>query len=179
MRAPAVGWAVPPGDVERRRQLTEELTLTTHGSAEALVSAHIVAAMASWALEGVSGETLAGVALEELDAHSLPADACELIRAAAAGTWKPPAAGIPMEAVDTVAAVIAVLRDADAFTPAILESVGFGGDTDSVAALVGGLLACREAGARLRWASQVRLPEADTLDALAAALASRRYEAYA
>ena len=42
-----------------------------------------------------------------------------------------------------------------------------GGDTDTVAAVTGGILACRSAKVRIGWLDRVILPDAAALDRLA------------
>lgn len=184
VRALVVGWAMPASRSGRRRELTEQLTRTTHGSAEALVSAHLVAAMGSWSVEGVGGGALADVALSELDDvladYTLALERETVIRSAAQANWEPPPEGVPMQAADTVAAAIAVLRRTSDPVEAMLASLRLGGDTDSVAALVGGLLGASEAGQsqRIPWLPQVRLPASRRIEEVAGALARYRSVQY-
>ncbi len=185
VRALAVGWAVPVSRSARRRQLTEDLTKTTHDSPEALICAHLVAAMGSWAAEGVGGDVLAEVAIEELDEvrheHMLSDAADALLRSAARGDWQRPEQGVSMQAIDTVAAVLSVIRSAPGTAAAMLTSLHLGGDTDSVAALAGGLLGSARPPdvSAIPWLSQVRLPAPERLDSLARALAAYRSGQYA
>ena len=61
---------------------------------------------------------------------------------------------------------------------ALRLAVSLGGDTDTVAALVGGLLGCRlapaEVWAQLTWLDRVSLPPPDALSRLGGALAGIR-----
>ncbi|WP_421914541.1 ADP-ribosylglycohydrolase family protein [Nonomuraea polychroma] len=56
-------------------------------------------------------------------------------------------------------------------------AVSLGGDTDTVAAIIGGILSCRQDSADIPWAPQVALPAG--LDALAEGLWAMRRAAYA
>jgi ADP-ribosylglycohydrolase len=61
---------------------------------------------------------------------------------------------------------------------AVLSAVRLGGDTDTVAALVGGLLGCGlevdEVREQLDWLDDVRLPPMEDLQRLAAGLSALR-----
>jgi ADP-ribosylglycohydrolase len=57
-------------------------------------------------------------------------------------------------------------------------AVGLGGDTDTVAAITGGILGCRNAHRDVGWLGQVRVPDADELGRLAAELREVRRMAY-
>ncbi|GLW22380.1 ADP-ribosylglycohydrolase [Microbispora amethystogenes] len=95
---------------------------------------------------------------------------------AAHGRWTPPSEGVSLDAVETVAAVVHVLREAPALAAALPYAVSLGGDTDTVAALVGGVLGAREPEgvAALGWLGPVDLGEYPALPDLAARLAALR-----
>jgi ADP-ribosylglycohydrolase len=57
-------------------------------------------------------------------------------------------------------------------------AVGLGGDTDTVAAITGGILGCRSAEVRIGWLDQVVLPQAAELDQLAGGLHEIRRASY-
>jgi ADP-ribosylglycohydrolase len=57
-------------------------------------------------------------------------------------------------------------------------AVGLGGDTDTVAAITGGILGCRSAEATIGWLDRVILPDADALDRLAGGLREVRRASY-
>jgi ADP-ribosylglycohydrolase len=60
----------------------------------------------------------------------------------------------------------------------VLAAVRLGGDTDTVAALVGGLIGCRlqpeEVRTELPWIDEVRLPPSDAIQRLARGIADLR-----
>lgn len=106
--------------------------------------------MASYAAEGCSAHALITVALDELEhalaEHSAEAVLLETAEAAGQGTWRPGAEGVPLGATETLAAVLHVLATCgDDVDAAMRYAVGLGGDTDTVAAITGGILGCRSA----------------------------------
>jgi ADP-ribosyl-[dinitrogen reductase] hydrolase len=74
--------------------------------------------------------------------------------------------------VGTLASVLQVLRGATGLAAAMKEAVGLGGDTDTAAAIVGGILGCQreDVVSEISWLSQVRLPRPDELEATARGL---------
>jgi ADP-ribosylglycohydrolase/tetratricopeptide (TPR) repeat protein len=176
MRILPVGWAVPVVAADRRRDLAVRVAQVTHGAETAIASACAVAAMASWAVEGcpVAGIIQAGLA--ELDwfekTRRQDGDAFGRIRAAATRAWMPNPEGVTLDAVETVAAVVHVLRTSVGLAAALRDSVLLGGDTDTVAAIVGGILGCRsdDGASGLPWLAGVRLPERESLQAITAGL---------
>ncbi|MBO4275837.1 ADP-ribosylglycohydrolase family protein, partial [Microbispora triticiradicis] len=120
--------------------------------------------------DGVVDGMVDGVAA---DGRPAPLDA---VVDAAHGRWAPPSEGVSLDAVETVAAVVHVLREAPALAAALPYAVSLGGDTDTVAALVGGVLGAREPEgvAELGWLGPVDLGEYPALPDLAARLAALR-----
>jgi ADP-ribosylglycohydrolase len=159
------------------------LTRVTHGGPAAIAAACAVAAMASHAVEGCPAQSLITVALGELEhalgEHSAAAVLMETVEAAGQGTWRPGAEGVPLRAAETLAAVLHVLATCgDDVDGAMRYAVGLGGDTDTVAAITGGILGCRSAEARIGWLDRVILPDADALDRLAGGLREVRRASY-
>jgi ADP-ribosylglycohydrolase/tetratricopeptide (TPR) repeat protein len=176
MRVLPVGWALPAFADDRRRRLATGVSEVTHGAATAIAGACVVAAMASWASEGCPVDGVIQAALDELDwfedTHEVPAVAFAPIRLAADGRFRPGSDGVSLDAVETVAAVVHVLRAGEEPAAALRRAVSLGGDTDTVAAVVGGLLGSRSAdvATALPWLARVRLPPSETLAAVADAL---------
>jgi ADP-ribosylglycohydrolase len=183
MRILPAGWAIPASYAERRREVVTRLTQVTHGGAAAVAAACSVAAMGSYALEGCAAVDLMTIALEEFSqaAGENPAAAVWLqnLRAAADGTWRPGAGGVTLDAIDTLTAVVHVLatcgEDADG---AMRYAVGLGGDTDTVAAITGGILGCRDTKMEIGWLGRVTVPDAAELARLAEGLREVRRAAY-
>ena len=96
----------------------------------------------------------------------------------AEGTWRPPDQGVSLDPYETVTAVLACVLRASTLREGLLHAVGLGGDTDTVAALVGGLLGATlspaEVLAQLPWHDAVLLPDAAEIANVAAALAATR-----
>jgi ADP-ribosylglycohydrolase/tetratricopeptide (TPR) repeat protein len=183
MRILPAGWAIPATHVERRRDVVARLTRVTHGGPVATAAACAVAAMAAYAVEGCPPQALITVALGELEhavgEYSAAAVLLETVRAAAEGAWRPGAEGVPLGAAETLAAVLHVLATCeDDVDGAMRYAVGLGGDTDTVAAITGGILGCRSAEVRIGWLDRVILPDAAALDRLAGGLREMRRAAH-
>ncbi|MEV5414226.1 ADP-ribosylglycohydrolase family protein [Thermopolyspora sp. NPDC052614] len=170
MRVLPIGWATRPADAERRRALVGKLTMTTHGAPAAVAGACAVAAMGSYALETRRVERLTALALAEIERFDLGAAALP-VRLAAEGAWSPGPQGVTLDVLDTVAAVLHVLhtmRDTADPTEAMRRAVLLGGDTDTVAAIVGGILGGLHATLTIPWSIDVEIPA--SLDELATGL---------
>lgn len=179
MRALPIGWALPPTAGDQRREWTRALTRVTHTGPDALTAACAVAACASWAIEGAPVPDLVEVAADEAAAVGRDTDVSDALAAVRQGRWTAPSEGISLAPGETVAAVLHCCRAAGGdLATALRSAVALGGDTDTVAALVGGLLGCRltpaEVATRLAWLDRVALPPPDDLARLADALAAIR-----
>lgn len=179
MRALPIGWATPVDDPELRRRRVLSLSRATHGAPGALIAAGTVAAMGSWSLERISIEAICDGASAEAAAlrGALHADVkIDALEAAAEGAWTPPAAGVSLDAIETAAAVLHVLRGADGLAEGIEAAIRLGGDTDTVAAIVAGVLGGRGAdpAEELPWLRLVQLPDASLVNELASGLAEKR-----
>lgn len=181
MRSLPIGWACPAGDDERRRSCAWRWARATHGDADAAGAAVVVAACASAALDGAPGGDLVAVARDEAEhlahrhgAHRLAA----AVDAVARGCWQPSRLGVPLDAPDTLAAVLWCAVSGRSLRDAVARAVCLGGDTDTVAALTAGLLGCamtpEGVAAQLPWLDRCRIPGRSRLAGLALALADRR-----
>jgi ADP-ribosylglycohydrolase len=179
MRALPIGWAIPSADVEGRRHRALSISRATHGAPGALIAAGTVAAMGSWALDRVAIQLICERAVAEATALGSALGAgvdLATLEAATRGAWVPPAAGISLDAIETVAAVLYVLGSADGLADAVEAAVRLGGDTDTVAAITAGVLATQGAdpARELPWLGLVQLPDASLVEELASGLAERR-----
>jgi ADP-ribosylglycohydrolase len=183
MRALPIGWVLPHDQAERRRQVTVTMSRATHADPAALVAACVMAACASWALEGASPSMLLAAAAEEAReaAQEVATDArlADMLTQVSAGTWEPPASGISLDPYETVTAVLWCATRATSLRSGLMNAVQLGGDTDTVAALVGGLMGCKltaeQVRAELPWHRLVVLPEPESAIAeTAVALATAR-----
>jgi ADP-ribosylglycohydrolase len=182
VRALPVGWTYPRFATADRRELVELLTTTTHGDPVAIAAAQVIAVMASVAVEGVSLATVCSAAVDELTeqahAHAEVAGALDAVR-----VWTPGPGGVEMTAAGTLGAVLHLLDhfpDEVALADAQLAAVSLGGDTDSVAAVVGGIVACRtaDAGGQLPWIDRMALGDLEELHEIAEGLHALRQAAY-
>jgi len=183
MRALPIGWVLPHDQAERRRQVTIAMSRATHADPAALVAACVVAACASWALEGASPSMLLEVAADEAreaaQAVTIEARLAEMLTQVSAGMWQPPANGISPDPYETVAAALWCATRATSLRSGLVNAVQIGGDTDTVAALVGGLmggkLTAEQVCTELPWHRLVVLPEpGNAIAETAAALATSR-----
>lgn len=86
---------------------------------------------------------------------------------------------MPLDAAATLAAVVHVVAaHGDDLDRAMRYAVSLGGDTDTVAAIAGGVLGCRDADAGIGWLDQIMLPDGAELDRLATGLHEVRRAAY-
>jgi ADP-ribosyl-[dinitrogen reductase] hydrolase len=184
MRALPFGWATPITAVEYRRELTVRLSRTTHGTPEAITSACVVAEMAAWAIEQHPVDAVVAAGLREAEEvaqqHGLHSATLQPLRRATTGDWPPNTAGPTLDAVATVASVLHVLREARFLATAMKRAVALGGDTDTTAAIVGGLLGCRleDVEGQIPWLSSVGMPDAGLIEATAAGLYGLRQKSH-
>jgi ADP-ribosylglycohydrolase len=159
------------------------MSRATHADPAALVAACVIATCASWALENASPSMLLAAAVEEAREAALAvtteARLAEMLTQVSAGTWEPPANGISPDPYDMVAAALWCATRATSLRSGLVTAVQLGGDTDTVAALVGGLmggkLTAEQVRAELPWHQLVDLPEPESAVAeIAAALATAR-----
>ena len=184
MRALPIGWALPPSAAEQRRTTTIRLSRTTHGVPAAIASACVVAAMASWALEGWPIDAVVAAGLEEAEHmakwYALPTDTMQPIRQGARGAWGPYRAGMALDGVATLASVMQVLRESQGLAMAMKHAVLLGGDTDTVAAIAGRILGCQseDVESKIPWLPKVTLPDSDSVEAAATGLYEVRRSLY-
>jgi ADP-ribosyl-[dinitrogen reductase] hydrolase len=144
MRALPFGWATPVTANEQRRELTVRLSRATHGAPVAIMSACMVAEMAAWAIEQHPIDAVLAAALREAEFltrhYALDAAVMRRLREAADGDCGPPKGGVTLDVVATMATVLRVVREATGLASAMKQAVALGGDTDTAAAIVGGIL---------------------------------------
>jgi ADP-ribosyl-[dinitrogen reductase] hydrolase len=180
MRALPFGWATPVAAIEQRRELTVRLSRTTHGAPDAIVSACVVAEMTAWAIEQHPIDAVVAAGLREagrLTRHdALDPATMRPLREAADGDWGLPKGGMTIAAVATMATVLRVLRQATGLASAMKQAVALVGDTDTAAAIVGGILGSQagDIEGEIPWLSGVVLPEPAIVEATAVGLCELR-----
>jgi ADP-ribosyl-[dinitrogen reductase] hydrolase len=184
MRSLPFGWATPVAAAAQRRELTIRLSRTTHGAPEAIISACVVAEMAAWAIEQHPVNAVVAAGLREAEAvaqqHSLHPATLQPLRQATSSAWPPNKAGPTLDALTTVASVLHVLREARGLATAMKRAVALGGDTDTTAAIVGGILGCQleDVESQIPWLSSVGMPDAGLIKATAAGLYELRWSSH-
>jgi ADP-ribosyl-[dinitrogen reductase] hydrolase len=182
MRSLPVGWALPFACAQDRRAWTVEVSRATHPGAEACCAALVGSACAAWAIEQAEPSLLLEIALEEAaaaqEAYRFDGRLHELLTALESGRWEPDHEATELDSYETLARVLWCVLNESRLTEAMLLAVRFGGDTDTVAALVGGLLGCRltpdAVGTQVPWSGDVRAPADAEMGQLAAGLAALR-----
>jgi ADP-ribosyl-[dinitrogen reductase] hydrolase len=176
MRALPFGWATPVAATARRRELTMRLSRTTHGAPEAIISACVVAEMAAWAIEQHPIDAVVTAGLREAEElarqHALHPATLQPLRRATSGDWPPNTAGPTLDALATMASVLHVLQEAKGLATAMKHAVALGGDTDTTAAIVGGILGCQleDVESQIPWLPSVAMPDASLIEAAATGL---------
>jgi ADP-ribosyl-[dinitrogen reductase] hydrolase len=176
MRALPFGWATPVAAAAHRRGLTGRLSRTTHGAPEAIISAGVVAELAAWAIEQHPVDAVVAAGLREAEAvasqQAVDPATLQPLRQAARGDWPSTTAGPTLDALATVGSVLQVLREAKGLAAALKRAVALGGDTDTTAAIVGGILGCQleDVESQIPWISRVGMPDARLIEAAAAGL---------
>jgi ADP-ribosylglycohydrolase len=176
MRALPLGWATPVAQAAHRRELTGRLSRTTHGAPEAIISACVVAEMAAWAIEQHPVDAVVAAGLREAEdaarQYALDPATLQPLRRAASRDWPPTTAEPTLDVLATVASVLHVLREAKDLGTALKRAVALGGDTDTTAAIVGGILGCQleDVESQIPWISRVGMPDARLIEAAAAGL---------
>jgi ADP-ribosylglycohydrolase len=183
MRALPAGWAVPVDEPDRRRALSLGLSRVTHPSPDAQCAAAVISACASWSLEGADAQRLLEVARDEARIATGEFGGGrrlgDLLAAVATDRWSAAPSGVSLEPYDTVAAVLHCIVTARSPIDAMRAAVALGGDTDTVAALAGGLLgagfpSAEAALTQIPWSSAVLLPDAAVVTGFATGLAAAR-----
>jgi ADP-ribosylglycohydrolase/energy-coupling factor transporter ATP-binding protein EcfA2 len=134
MRVLPVGWVIPHGQVERRRQVAVEMSRATHPDPSAQVAACVIAACASWALEGASPELLLDVAIEEASEaatmiNATP-DLAEMLTKLRGERWHASSEGVSLDPYETVMAVLWCVTRAGTLRRALVNAVQLHGDTE-------------------------------------------------
>jgi ADP-ribosylglycohydrolase len=153
----------------------------THGHPAAIISACVVAEMAAWAIEQHPIEAVVAAGLREADQltrrHALDPGIMRPLRLAADGDLgSSMEEAMTLDAVATMATVLHVLRQATGLASAMKHAVALGGDTDTAAAIVGGILGSqgKDVEGEIPWLSSVVLPEPEIVEATAAGLCGLR-----
>lgn len=141
MRTALTGLAFSPPQAAQRRTWVRESALATHSHPDAVACAIILSCLFSAATSPGLLNLSEIVECAQQEASELP-EASAAIKSAlkAAKSWIPPENGISLDPLETLLAVLWSVRGANNCKDVFSRACWLGGDTDTVAALSGGLL---------------------------------------
>jgi ADP-ribosyl-[dinitrogen reductase] hydrolase len=117
----------------------------------------MVAEMAAWAVDQHPVDAVVAAGLREAEQlaqqHALHPATLQPLQRTTRGDRPPTTAEPTLDAFTTVANVLQVLRGARGLATAMKHAVALGGDTDTTAAIVGGILGCQleDVGGQIPW----------------------------
>jgi ADP-ribosylglycohydrolase len=126
MRCALVGMAFPLIKSSDRDAWVKSLALATHVDSRAISCAQIAASLFADAIENGDKYSIDSLVSNELS------------------TWTPTGAPISLDPIQTLSAVIYVVKNSQTTAEAFVHACELGGDTDTVAALSGALLTARK-----------------------------------
>jgi ADP-ribosylglycohydrolase len=167
MRCALLGLAF--ADHDTRRNYVRALTEATHAHPRAVEAALVGSRLISDAVALGAAASIADAVFDES-----PNFADEIMG------FEPTAEGVTLDPIETLGAAIAACVSAQSTNDAFKVACGFGGDTDTTAALAGALFTVRHpvgnGFAGIAWLSVVEWDEIPQLDAVAASLATLRLD---
>ncbi len=167
MRCALVGLAF--ADHQVRRDYVRALTEATHSHPRAVEAALVGSRLLSDAVALGAAASIADAVFDES-----PEFADEIMG------FEPTAEGVTLDPIETMGAAIVACVSAQSTNEAFKVACGFGGDTDTTAALAGALFTARHPVANglagIAWLPVVEWAEIPQLDEVAAALATLRLE---
>ena len=165
MRCALLGLAF--ADHDTRRNYVRALTEATHAHPRAVEAALVGSRLISDAVALGAAASIADAVFDES-----PDFADEIMG------FEPTAEGVTLDPIETLGAAIAACVSAQNTNDAFKIACGFGGDTDTTAALAGALFTARHPVgnefANIAWLNVVEWAEIPQLDAVAASLATLR-----
>lgn len=178
MRTALLGLAFPITSANQRREYVEDLARVTHSAVEAILGAQIAAALFSHAI-GESGASTDEIFNEEIEAFSkVPDDVMSKLRARK--KWRAPKAGISLDPIETLLAFTSVADKCSSALEAYKEACRLKGDTDTVSALAGSLVATRYIETcgfeEISWLEQVRWDEISELESIVDLICVKRFQ---
>jgi ADP-ribosylglycohydrolase len=160
MRTALCGLAFSPEQAPLRRAYVDALARATHSSDQAILCSQIAAALFS-----SSHETIAKIIESELSAQNAQLDD--------RSTWQVPQEGISLDPVETLYAFTLVAERNERVIDAYVDACSLGGDTDTVSALAGALVAFRNSDSgfeEIPWLKDIDWNEISSLDEIALTL---------
>ena len=179
MRTALCGMAFKPSDAERRSKWILKSASMTHQNPNATFSAVLLSGIVSeltdnFASREIDVYEIAIKVLNELDSRPERLDS-ELKNF---GKWSPPANGISLDPIETLLAVIWVVKGAKSFENLYIRACQLGGDTDTVAALSSAVYALKagemEQFLAMQWLSDIKWDEVGNLENMIYLVAKNR-----
>jgi ADP-ribosylglycohydrolase len=160
MRCALVGMAFGVSQDRERDHWISELARATHTFESAITCAQLAAALFSDALENSEKNSL-----DSLVGNSIP-------------QWVIREEGVSLDPIETLSAVIYVVKNSTTAAQAYVRACELGGDTDTVAALAGALITARKGAASdfeyIEWLADIAWEEIPTLGEAIETLCARR-----
>lgn len=178
MRTALLGLAFPITSASQRREYVEVLARVTHSADEAILGAQIAAALFSHAI-GNSGASTDEIISEELNASTNVSEDV-LAKFSARKNWSAPDVGISLDPIETLLAFTSVADKCTSVLEAYKEACRLKGDTDTVSALAGSLVAVRHTEVcgfeEIIWLEQVGWGEISELESIADLICMKRFQ---
>lgn len=168
MRTALSGLAFDLEDSQSRRDFVNESVRTTHFADEAVIGAQIAAALFAQAVAG-SGATMSEIIEQEIAADiNLSVELRD--RLTSRESWTPPTEGISLDPIETLFAFTFVADRNTTVLGAYKDACRLKGDTDTVSALAGSLVAARFGEASqfqsIPWLDDIQWDEISALDSI-------------
>jgi ADP-ribosylglycohydrolase len=178
MRTALLGLAFPVAQAKERRDFVADLARATHNGDDAILAAQIAAALFSNAIEG-SGASTDEIISQELNAFTNVSEDVTN-KFSARKNWRAPGAGISLDPIETLLAFTSVADKCNSVLEAYKEACRLKGDTDTVSALAGSLVAVRHAEVcgfeEINWLEQVGWDEISELESIVDLICMKRFQ---
>lgn len=168
MRTALLGLAFPLARTNERIDFVANLVAATHSDEDAILAAQVAAALFSHAIEGSGAST--DEIIEEVLANVVILSPSTRVLLQTRESWKAPKEGISLDPIETLLAFTFVADRNTSVLGAYKDACGLRGDTDTVSALAGSLVAARnlrECGFKdISWLDQVSWNEISQLESI-------------
>jgi ADP-ribosylglycohydrolase len=168
MRTALIGLAFPLACTSERMDFVADLVAATHSDGDAILAAQIAATLFSHAIEGTGATT--DEIIEEVLTDTVGLSPSTRVLLQTRESWKAPKEGISLDPIETLLAFTFVADRNTTVLGAYKDACGLKGDTDTVSALAGSLVAARnlqECGFKdIFWLDQVSWNEISQLESI-------------
>ena len=144
MRTALASLAFPGAQSEVRQAWIRELCAATHFKTESLIAALLMSEIFASSLEMPSWNVDDALLLARQNVAGVPKEISEQLDGASSFTTSP--TGVSLNPIETLLAVVSIVRNSPDVWSAYQNSICAGGDTDTLAALTSALVALRNPG---------------------------------